>query len=275
MKYMTFNSACSFAGVANMLEQYGVDTTDRKIALGMKLPYLFAYDEGAYVSGPMLQKAEWFNLYLNSIGFVLIEKKISADKVVDYLKNQKTAMLGIKMENGGKHAVVYKGIESDKLLFINNKWENEAVPSEIKITEEELREKVDSEVVIATLQQIHPTKVCIREKLEESVLVLQANVLEIVGLCKEEVSVAYLQAKLNVLFRPLFLDGITMLHLIGETELAEEWKVMQGNLLSALRQDKNQSVKLGKYISIDELQALAQRYIELIRTELGKEKLEV
>ena len=275
MKYMTFNSACSFAGVANMLEQYGVDTTDRKIALGMKLPYLFAYDEGAYVSGPMLQKAEWFNLYLNSIGFVLIEKKISADKVVDYLKNQKTAMLGIKMENGGKHAVVYKGIESDKLLFINNKWENEAVPSEIKITEEELREKVDSEVVIATLQQIHPTKVCIREKLEESVLVLQANVLEIVGLCKEEVSVAYLQAKLNVLFRPLFLDGITMLHLIGETELAEEWKVMQGNLLSTLRQDKNQSVKLGKYISIDELQALAQRYIELIRTELGKEKLEV
>ena len=275
MKYMTFNSACSFAGVANMLEQYGVDTTDRKIALGMKLPYLFAYDEGAYVSGPMLQKAEWFNLYLNSIGFVLIEKKISADKVVDYLKNQKTAMLGIKMENGGKHAVVYKGIESDKLLFINNKWENEAVPSEIKITEEELREKVDSEVVIATLQQIHPTKVCIREKLEESVLVLQANVLEIVGLCKEEVSVAYLQAKLNVLFRPLFLDGITMLHLIGETELAEEWKVMQGNLLSTLRQDKNQSVKLGKYISIDELRALAQRYIELIRTELGKEKLEV
>ena len=275
MKYMTFNSACSFAGVANMLEQYGVDTTDRKIALGMKLPYLFAYDEGAYVSGPMLQKAEWFNLYLNSIGFVLIEKKISADKVVDYLKNQKTAMLGIKMENGGKHAVVYKGIESDKLLFINNKWENEAVPSEIKITEEELREKVDSEVVIATLQQIRPTKVCIREKLEESVLVLQANVLEIVGLCKEEVSVAYLQAKLNVLFRPLFLDGITMLHLIGETELAEEWKVMQGNLLSTLRQDKNQSVKLGKYISIDELRALAQRYIELIRTELGKEKLEV
>ena len=71
MKYMTFNSACSFAGIANMLEQYGVDVTDREIALGMKLPYLFAYDEGAYVSGPMLQKEEWFNLYLNSIGFKL------------------------------------------------------------------------------------------------------------------------------------------------------------------------------------------------------------
>ena len=41
MKYMTFNSSCSYAGIANMLEQDGVNTTDREIALGMKLPYLF------------------------------------------------------------------------------------------------------------------------------------------------------------------------------------------------------------------------------------------
>lgn len=275
MKYMTFNSACSFAGIANMLEQYGVDVTDREIALGMKLPYLFAYDEGAYVSGPMLQKEEWFNLYLNSIGFVLIEKKISVDQVVDYLKEQRTAMLGIKIENGGKHAVVYKGIEADKLLFINNKWEDEEAPSEMKFTEEELQENIEAEVVIATLQQVQPAKVCIVEKLEASVSALQANVLEIEELCKKEVSIAYLQSKLNTLFRPLFLDGITMLHLIGETEFAEEWKVMQGNLLSALRQDKNQSIQLSEYISIDKLQTLAQRYAELIRTELEKKKSEV
>lgn len=66
-----------------------------------------------------------------------------------------------------------------------------------------------------------------------------------------------------------------MLHLIRETEFAEEWKVMQGNLLSALRQDKNQSIQLSEYISIDKLQTLAQRYAELIRTELEKEKSEV
>ena len=275
MKYMTFNSSCSYAGIANMLEQYGVNTTDREIALGMKLPFLFVYDDGAYVSGPMLQKAEWFDIYLNSIGFQLIEKKISADKVADYLKEQKTAMLGKKMGNAGKHAIVYIRMEADELIFINNKWENEEAPSEMKFTEEEFREKIDSEVVVATLQQVNPAKVCIWEKLEESVSVLQANVLEIVELCKKEVSVGYLQSKLNTLFRPLFLDGITMLNLIGETEFAEEWKVMQGNLLSALRQDKNQSIQLSEYISIDKLQTLAQRYAELIRTELEKEKSEV
>lgn len=275
MKYMTFNSSCSYAGIANMLEQYGIDTTDREIALGMKLPYLFVYDDGAYVSGPMLQKAEWFDIYLNSIGFQLIEKKISADKIADYLKDQKTAMLGIKMENAGKHAIVYIGMEADELIFINNKWEKEAVPSEIKFVEEELREKIDAEAVVAILQTINATKVRMIDKLEESLVVLQANVSEIIELCNKEVTVEYLQSKLNTLFRPLFLDGITMLNLIGETEFADEWKVMQGNLLGAIRADKNQSIRLGEFISADKLQVLAQRYAELIKIELEKEKLEV
>lgn len=79
---------------------------------------------------------------------------------------------------------------------------------------------------------------------------------------------------MNTLFRPLFLDGITMLNLIGETEFADEWKVMQGNLLGAIRADKNQCIQLGEYISTDKLQVLAQRYVELIKIELEKEKLE-
>ena len=69
MKYMTFNFSCSFAGVANMLAQYGIETTDRDIALTMKLPFLFAYADGAYLSGPMLQSAGWFDLYLNPLGY--------------------------------------------------------------------------------------------------------------------------------------------------------------------------------------------------------------
>ena len=44
-KYMTFNSSCSYAGLANMLLRYGVDTQDREIARDMKLPFLFACEE--------------------------------------------------------------------------------------------------------------------------------------------------------------------------------------------------------------------------------------
>ena len=143
MKYMTFKSSCSYAGIANMLEQYGIDTSDREIALEMKLPYLFHYQDGVYLSGPMLQSAEWFDIYLNPLGFQLIEKKISAEKIADYLKEQKTAMLGIKMGNEGKHAVVYKGMELNEFVFLNNKRENEEVPCEIRFTEEELRQNVE------------------------------------------------------------------------------------------------------------------------------------
>ena len=49
MKYMTFNSSCAFAGVANMLAVWGVDQEDREIALGMGLPSLFAKERNAYL----------------------------------------------------------------------------------------------------------------------------------------------------------------------------------------------------------------------------------
>ena len=64
MKYMTFNSSCSYAGLANLLSFYGIDIEDRKIALEMDLPFLFDCEDGCYVSGPMLQGEKWFNLYL-------------------------------------------------------------------------------------------------------------------------------------------------------------------------------------------------------------------
>ena len=57
-----------------MLEQYGVDATDCSIAMSMKLPYLFSCKDGVYMAGPMLQSAEWFNLFLHPIGFEMIEK---------------------------------------------------------------------------------------------------------------------------------------------------------------------------------------------------------
>lgn len=270
MKYMTFNSSCSFAGIANMLEQYGIDTSDREIALEMKLPYLFAYQDGVYLSGPMLQKAEWFNIYLNPLGFQLIEKKISAEQIVDYLKEQKTAMLGIKMGDAGKHAVVYKGMEENVLVFLNNKKENEDSPCELRFTEEEFKQNVDEEVMVATLQPIQAKEIGMRDKLEKSIVVLKANLSEIILMCNTEVTIEEIRSKLNTLFRPIFLDGISMLNLIGETELFEEFSKLQGNLLGVLRQDTKEGILLKDCISIDRLQASVQKYMELIKVEIEK-----
>ena len=104
-KYMTFNSSCSYAGLANMLLRYGVDTQDREIARDMKLPFLFAYEEDEYRAGPMLQGAQWFNLYLHPRGLEMRETEVPAQSVAAYLRRQRTAMLGIR------------GIENGKALF--------------------------------------------------------------------------------------------------------------------------------------------------------------
>lgn len=82
MKYMSFNSSCSYAGLANMLEYYGIETEDRQIALDMGLPFLFSKEENAYSAGPMLQTAEWFHLYLKPRGFRMTETRLQREAVV-------------------------------------------------------------------------------------------------------------------------------------------------------------------------------------------------
>lgn len=269
MKYMTFNSSCSYAGIANMLEQYGVDTSDTAIALAMKLPYIFSFCNGVYLSGPMLQTSEWFDLYLNPIGYRMVEKSVSIDIIADYLKTHKTAMLGINIEGKAKHAVVYTKTEANTFVFVNNKWEADKAPEEIRLTIDELKQQVGSEVVVATIQQISPKNVNFIDKLKLSINVLQANLEDIIKLCDTQKSVASLRQKLNVIFRPLFLDGITMLELIGETELARDFESLQKELLCALGQEPEQNVLLKEYISIPKLQVSVQKYIKLIISEIN------
>lgn len=76
MKYMTFNSSCSYAGLANLLSLRGLETEDRAIALDMGLPYLFAREDGRYLAGPMLQGKRWFDLFLLPRGFIMEERTV-------------------------------------------------------------------------------------------------------------------------------------------------------------------------------------------------------
>lgn len=266
MKYMTFNSSCSYAGVANMLEQYGVDTNDRSIAMGMKLPYLFAYEDGVYMAGPMLQSAKWFNLYLNPIGFEMSEVEIPAAQVTEYLKQQKTAMLGLHIDNTGKHAVVYIGNKDGKLVFLNNKWEHTDAPEQIMLTDAGLIARIGTSAVIASLKFVPPRKTDLEDRLIHSVDVIRQNLAEIRELCSRDETVGTLRSKRNTLFRPLLLDGITMLNLLGKTELAQRFVEVQRQFLNTLRMESSASVTLGDYISIDALTAAAEEYVRIIQS---------
>ena len=154
MKYMTLNSSCAFAGVANLLEQYGVDIEDRDLCLGMKLPYLFENESGKYLAGTMLQSAVWFNRFLCTIGFRMREVLLPRDQVPAYLCQERCAMLGLRLSPRSKHAVVYVGREGDRLLFLNNKWRNSDEPETLSYSQKELLEGLDGDVMVATVTPI-------------------------------------------------------------------------------------------------------------------------
>ena len=263
MKYMTFRSSCSFAGVANMLSRFGVEVQDRDIALGMGLPYLFAHEDGCYLTGPMLQSAVWFNLYLHPIGFHLEEAQVPRSQVCGCLRQQACAMLGLRT-GSGKHAVVYLGMQGDALHFLNNKWQHSDEPETLLLTEAELSAHLDDQVMIATLYPIPPESADLSPLRRESCTVLRANLAEISRLCGSRETVAALRDKMDPLFRAMLLDGITMLGLIGESELARQFTMVQTCLLAALRQEPSTTLCLGDFLPLAQLEDAVSAYIRLI-----------
>ena len=263
MKYMTFNSSCSYAGVANMLAQYGVDTDDRTIAQRMMLPYLFAKEDGEYHSGLMLQSAQWFNLFLHPIGYTMIENRVDRDQIPSALLRVKTAMLGLRVSPKSKHAVVYLGLEGGKYRFLNNKWQHTEEPEKLLLDEAELLARLDDSVMIATLEPIPCREVDVTPFLHQSVQVLEDMKCDIASFCATEQSPQAIMGAMNTLFRAILLDGITMLELADQTNLAEKLRSVQREFMAAVK--KKTSVTLLKEISISVLMEAITEYQQLIQ----------
>ncbi len=235
MKYMTFNASCSYAGLANLLDWYGVDVEDRVIALKMELPYLFAREGRRYLSGPMLQGAEWFDLYLHPIGFTFIERRLERAEVCSFLKDHPPAMLGLHVTPESKHAVVYTGGGGGEYCFINNKRQDSTEPETIRLTETALLSRLDKTVVVGMLEKIGPRPSALHDRLAGSPGVLLALQSEINDFCTQQQTPAAQAAALNDLFRPLLLDGITMMELLEDTEPAASLRTVRAQLLPLIR----------------------------------------
>lgn len=263
MKYMTFNSSCSFAGVANMLLKLGIDVEDWQIAMGMKLPYLFDLQDGVYSAGPMLQRAKWFNLYLNTLGYAIKETAVHKMDVPDYLRQCGVAMLGLRVSPGEKHAVNFAGMEEENFRFINNKWQGSDMPKKLCLSEKALAERLDDTVMVATIEKVPVSTPDVKNLLLRSCQVLEQYKTDIQTFCSIEKTQEELIAAMNPLFRATLLDGITMLELIGQEELAERFKQIQNPFLGAIRERK--PVVLSEIMDLQMWQAAIDQYIALIR----------
>lgn len=263
MKYMHFNSSCSYTALAMLLEEKEIETEDTEIALEMGLPWLFAKEGEEYLAGPMLQGAKWFDLYLNPKGLCLQEESVDKKHLPEYLKNHKPCMLGIKrIEINGKHAVVFHEYNG-RYHFSNPTKEGSGQPTEIFLSEEELLDSAEDTVMVGHLKEQEPQSVNLNKLREESTQVIRDNMSEIETFCTITHKPQEYDEALNKLFRALLLDGITMLELAGEGALAEEFKSIQKDFLEFMRGERTGI--LSDAISLDKLSKLAEQYILLIK----------
>lgn len=262
MKYMTFNSSCSYAGLANLVSFYGVDTEDREIALKIGLPFLFAYEDGCYLAGPMLQSGKWFNIYLKTVGLLITEQEVKREQICEYLRTLEYAMLGIHVSGANKHAVVYTGISGGKFSMINNKRENSDEPDTLLLSEQELMQRVAEMVTVAHLSRAACEAVNIEGALKNSVSVLQALCEDIEVFCSQEKTAEDIRSSMDTLFRAILLDGVTMLDLIGKTHISKNLKIIQGQFINAVK--SNRGLTLNKCLDVPLLKKAIQEYSELI-----------
>ena len=264
MKYMTFNSSCSYAGVANMLESFQISVEDRQIALDMGLPYLFSYENGTYCSGPMLQTAEWFNLYLKPRGFFMSETRLMKGEVCTFLQKNIPAMLGLAVSPQGKHAFVCieAGMKGKRYCFLNNKSQNSPEPESICFTEEELLPLLGDSVIVAVLQKSPPLAENLTPYLQKSADTLLMLKKDIKSFCCKEQTPQALRAAQNTLFRAILLDGITMLELLENEDLRKALQAIRRDFLTALKENK--TLILADRISVDHFEDAIDTYRDMI-----------
>ncbi len=264
MKYMTFPSSCAFAGVANLLAFAGVDCSDREIALGMGLPYLFAKSEqGGYLSGPMMQTGELFDLYLRPRGFHLAEQREEPSAVPSLLGDHAPAMVGVRLDADRKHAVIYTGWDGDgRYRLLNNKREDAPDCDQFLFTEEELLARLDASVTVGWLEAVPCVDVAFLPYLTASIPVFQEMRDELRAFCGTSHTWAELRQARDPLFRPLLLDGVSMANLLGESALEEGLRELQSAFLAALR--RGQEVAAGEVLPMPKLEEAMEAYSRLM-----------
>lgn len=266
MKYMHFNSSCSYAGLANMLELQGFDTEDYIIARDMGLPYFLRYDEESksYQAGPMLQSAEWFGLYLKPKGFRYIENFVNRKEILAYLRPG--MMLGIQVTPQSKHAVIFLGKGNGMYKFLNNKWENSEEPDYLELSAEKCLQRLPEQMVVGHLERCEAEEVDLLPYYEEALANREKLRKELHQFVSEMQSPQALRESMNRLFRPLLLDGLSMAKLLEAQELEDCLVNLQKNYLGAVR--RNEAVRLADAFDCKEFDRAIDGFVRLVKEQL-------
>lgn len=268
MKYMHFNSSCSYASIANLLYLDGIDTEDFVIALAIDLAYLLVKDGASYLAGTMLQSKEIFDIYLNPLGYEFIEENYDKDEVLKILEaSDKNYMLGVNIAQGNKHAIIFKEHKDNRFRFINNKYDDSDEPDEFVWTAEELKKRLDEKTFLAHIEKCDVKDVDMEEPLLKSIENLGALKEDIINFSKREISKNELRESMNTLFRAALLDLVTMFLLIEEDKLMKRTKKLQKEYINVIKKGK-ESLVLEKEMNISGLVDVLNEWERLMKNNL-------
>lgn len=268
MKYMHFNSSCSYASIANLLYLDGIDTEDFVIALAIDLAYLLVKDGASYLAGTMLQSKEIFDIYLNPLGYEFIEENYDKDEVLKILEaSDKNYMLGVNIAQGNKHAIIFKEHKDNRFRFINNKYDDSDEPDEFVWTAEELKKRLDEKTFLAHIEKCDVKDVDMEEPLLKSIENLGALKEDIINFSKREISKNELRESMNTLFRAALLDLVTMFLLIEEDKLMKRTKKLQKEYINVVKKGK-ESLVLEKEMNISGLVDVLNEWERLMKNNL-------
>lgn len=214
----------------------------------------------------MLQGKEWFDLYLNSFGFIFIEYELSKCNILNFLmKNPGDLMIGLNLSNG-KHSVIFKGFIDNNFNFMNVRRENTNEPNTYSFKENELLSKLDESIYIGLVKKADYTNVIDNNYLYTSLQFLAKYETDLLIYCYNEHEYEELKEAQNKIFAALLLDVYSMMLLICKNNLAEKIKALREEYMTAMK--LNRKLILSKHININLLKEIISDYKIVIKSEL-------
>ncbi len=128
--------------------------------------------------------------------------------------------------------------------------------------EDELVERLDGSGIVGTVTSAKPEGIDKKPLFQRSLDVLSELEADIGAFCASYRGPEELRVALDALFRPILLDGITMLTLIGQKDTADKLRAVQTRFLGALR--TGEWVKLDERLDLPALFDAMGEYRELI-----------
>ena len=181
-------------------------------------------------------------------------------------------MLGIKIDEKHKHAVVYTGNDGDVLLFINNKHRKCDEPCEMRLDEGELLQRLDEVTVVASLKPYEGGAVDPLPYMQESLECLDELYSKTEQFSSEHQSRENVLNTVDTLFRPLLLDSAAMMELAGASSVAESIRAQQKKYIAAVFNGQAERIRLCDYIDIAQIKNIVDEWKRLTEERIDKLK---